>query len=87
MVTCYYNGNLIEYINNKWYYEDGTRAINLRPCPKCKNLPTKDGHDACIANLPGVNNACCGHGVEKGYIQFENGLTIRGKFNVEQKKY
>jgi hypothetical protein len=33
-----------------------------RPCSGCGQLPTAAGHDACIADLPGVRNACCGHG-------------------------
>lgn len=27
-------------------------------------MPTPDGHDACLGELPGVKYACCGHGVE-----------------------
>lgn len=34
------------------------------------------GHDPCIANLPGVAYACCGHGAEPGYIHFYNGRVI-----------
>jgi hypothetical protein len=48
------------------------------PCPKCGKLPTKEGHDACLGTLPGVIDACCGHGVREAYIIFENGVTIRG---------
>ena len=33
--------------------------------------------DPCIAGLPGVTYACCGHGEESGgYILFENGLHV-----------
>jgi hypothetical protein len=46
-------------------------------CRKCDKPRTGDGHDPCIANLPGVQNACCGHGREQGYIMFDNGLIIR----------
>lgn len=54
-------------------------------CPKCKKLRTVDGHDPCIANLPGVRYACCGHGRTEGYIFFETGLTMRMKLlRVEQ---
>lgn len=52
-------------------------------CPKCKKMPTKDAHDPCIKNLPGVKFACCGHGVSEGYIWFENGVIVRGKFEIE----
>ena len=51
-------------------------------CPRCGNGPTPEGHDHCLKTLPGIRNACCGHGVEVGYIQFENGVTIRGRFTV-----
>jgi hypothetical protein len=51
-------------------------------CPKCKRKPTRDGHDPCIANLPGVAFACCGHGVESHnvklpYIKYNNGKVVR----------
>jgi hypothetical protein len=46
-------------------------------CVKCGKPRTKEGHDPCIANLPGVKYACCGHGREDGYICFENGGLIR----------
>jgi hypothetical protein len=52
-----------------------------RACPRCGEFPTSEGHDPCIANLPGVSNACCGHGVEPGYVQLNNGRTIRGQFD------
>ena len=64
-----------------WRFEDtGEESIyesRQRKCPRCKRFRTKHGHDPCIANLPGVRNACCGHGVARGYIQFENGTAIR----------
>jgi hypothetical protein len=51
---------------------------HMKPCVKCGKLPTKEGHDACLGTLPGVIDACCGHGVKEAYIIFENGVTIRG---------
>lgn len=55
------------------------------PCPKCGELPTPEGHDPCIKNLPGVVFACCGHGVDRGYVYFADGAVIRGDFSVERK--
>lgn len=52
-----------------------------RRCGFCGEQATPDGHDPCIANLPGVTNACCGHGIDEGYVQFENGVVIRGWFD------
>lgn len=79
--TSYNNGNKIFWHDStyQWYYEDKQSIKKLRKCPKCNKLPDKNGNDACLGNLTGVKNACCGHGVEDGYIQFLNGTTIRFK--------
>lgn len=78
MPETYKNGNVVFSKEGKWYYrDDGTEADYYKPCPNCGKMPTKEGHDACIANLPGVQNACCGHGRERGYIQFTDGRVIR----------
>jgi hypothetical protein len=56
-----------------------------RPCPKCGQVRLENGHDPCIAELPGVLNACCGHGAKAkaGYVMFGNGVVLRGNFDVE----
>ena len=62
-----------------WRYCDTRQLVEdspPRPCPKCKKLPTAEGHDPCIADLPGVANACCGHGVDKPHVQFESLDTL-----------
>ena len=33
-----------------------------------RKKPTPEGHDACIGHIDGAVSACCGHGMEKGYI-------------------
>jgi hypothetical protein len=68
-------------------YSDGEKADmrDIRPCPNCGMKRTKEGHDPCIGELPGVKNACCGHGTELGYVAFENGVTIRGFFTRIEK--
>ncbi len=43
---------------------------NPRPCPQCGEMPSPEGHDACIASIPGANSACCGHGKHLGYINW-----------------
>lgn len=50
-------------------------------CPKCGKKQTPEGHDPCIPNLPGVDFACCGHGIKKGYVKFTNGIILTGEFN------
>lgn len=81
------NGHIIAWNedNKCWYFENGELASESIPCKKCNNPPTKEGHDDCISNLPGVINACCGHGGE-GYIYFSDGTVISGVFNVVRLK-
>jgi len=84
-MMSYLNGNKIKYVSGAWFYEDNSHVNlnSIKPCPKCGKTPTSEGHDACIGNLPGVSYACCGHGNHRGYIQFTNGITIRGNFEIE----
>jgi hypothetical protein len=56
-------------------------------CAKCGHPRTVVGDDPCLDDLPGVVFACCGHGVVPGYVMFENGVTIRGTFEVEDAKF
>jgi hypothetical protein len=82
-VTSFHHGNPITMndTTQEWHYDvtgENIRDVPVPPCPVCKMLPTKDGHDACIANLPGVKFACCGHGVTGyGYISFEDGRSFK----------
>jgi hypothetical protein len=32
-----------------------------------------------MANLPGVDNACCGHGFDTPYATLSSGFCLRGK--------
>jgi len=82
MISAYHFGHLVfwDFYKQEWVYEDGITINDYRQCPKCGKTATNDGHDPCLANLTGVKNACCGHGVQEGYIQFQNGTTIR--FNL-----
>ena len=70
------------YIDNDMKVSD----LPLRPCAKCGQYPNENGDDYCIQNLGRVMNACCGHGLNKGYIQFSNGITIRGYFEIEKSR-
>lgn len=78
--TSYNHGAPIEfdYLNNQWAYLDDKISIlnNPRLCPKCSKMPTEEGYDGCLGKLPGILEACCGHGIRKGYIIFENGKKI-----------
>lgn len=56
-----------------------------RPCNHCGLATTDEGHDGCLGTLPGVMNACCGHGIVRdAYIQFPDSReTIRGNEAIE----
>ena len=71
MIKSYSYGHKIEYINNHWQYVDTKELLDLdnpRSCKRCGRLPTKEGYDNCLGYIKGVIAACCGHGVEEGYI-------------------
>jgi hypothetical protein len=73
-----------------WVYEDTWRRSGfgheVRPCKKCGQLfeGSNIGEaDPCLGDLPGVDNACCGHGVrEQSYIRFTSGVVVKG-FEIE----
>lgn len=71
-------GNVVNLCGNckEWYFEDGkinnSENYSKLICPICNLSPTKEGHDPCIANLPKVAFACCGHGDKKqAYVMFD----------------
>ena len=75
MVLSHYFGRRIEFNEDvhKWIYCDNKQDITTkRECPFCGKYETSEGHDPCIANLPGVKHACCGHGIMKTYIVYED---------------
>jgi hypothetical protein len=65
-------------------------ACNLR----CKKKDVTKNHkgkvtgyaDPCMGIIPGVRYGCCGHGKSEGYLFFENGVIVRGTFNVIEKQ-
>ena len=73
MVTAHSRGWEIYYDGSVWRYCDNDQIDNgTRPCKRCGRAPTKQGYDACLGYIKGAKSACCGHGVEKGYIIREN---------------
>ena len=70
-------------VGNHWEFEDIRMRVDkepMRTCGRClmPSLPGCD-YDPCLGLLPGVLNACCGHGRrEESYIQFGNGLLVQG---------
>lgn len=80
--TSFHRGHAVVWDSstNGWLYADTGESIRdkRRPCAHCESNDVKD-HDVCLGTLPGVANACCGHGDRsRAYIQFTNGVIIRG---------
>lgn len=79
MIPYYDTGNVI-YISrsdlnkNKWNRPRDAkgRFTSLKQnCPYCGKGATEKGHDSCIADIPCVTNACCGHGRVLGYVSIK----------------
>jgi hypothetical protein len=73
-MSYYSRGHLVVTGNNNdpCYADTGESAFGVdRPCPLCHKMPTPEGYDACLGYIPGARSACCGHGVEYGYIVME----------------
>lgn len=88
--TGHLRGHPTYFDGDQWRYEDtGEPTLGnwkTRPCGKCGEHPTPEGHDPCLGTLPGVMNACCGHGDrEEAYITFDDGTVVRG-FMVDPPK-
>ena len=83
MTHSKHRGHPIEFTNSTWIYSDNKQPVSSEPnrsCGNCGKSQTEHGHDGCIGTLPGVMNACCGHGSDdEAYIQYENGKELRGE--------
>jgi len=66
-----------------WLYTGDGLPISQdpsRPCGECGLGITPEGHDGCLGTLPGVLNACCGHGDESdAYIQYSDKTCSSGQ--------
>ena len=70
-ITSHYRGHPIEFRGRAWYFGATSKRMSDDmdiSCALCGKPPTPDGHDACLGHIEGVKHACCGHGVEQGYI-------------------
>ena len=86
MQRSFFRGHSIVWENDQWVYEDTRQPLPatggiVRPCAKCgKETTLGEGEvDPCLGVLPGVDNACCGHGRrEDAFIRFQNGVYVEG---------
>ena len=76
--------------SKEWRFVDNNNIVwkeyDTRPCKKCGRVfkgSNNGDPDPCLGDLPGVDNACCGHGVkEQAYIRFTNGVVVRN-FDID----
>lgn len=84
----YLRGHPLIWVDGRWIYEDDGAEIpanggETRPCIKCGKLFPLTESDPCLGVLPGVNNACCGHGIRSdSYVRFTNGTVLK-EFIIE----
>ena len=73
----------MRHVSDGWRYEDTGQPVAENPepaCGLCGAETTPEGHDGCLGTLPGVVNACCGHGRElEAYVAFEDGRRLAGR--------
>lgn len=82
-MTTMHRGHVLKLVApDTWVYEDTGELVSDNPyraCGYCKRPNTPEGHDPCLGTLPGVMNACCGHGHGVPYVQFPDGSDVRGE--------
>ena len=86
--TSFLRGHPIFFDKDEWFYVDsGLPTIGSdRPCGHCGKENNNEGHDGCLGTLPGVMNACCGHGDkhEGAYIQYSSKDCLYGQDAINE---
>ena len=84
-VIGYHRGHEMRY-TDAWRYADTGLPVAENPerlCGECGEETTPEGHDGCLGTLPGVVNACCGHGrVPEAYVMLTDGTRLAGSVAV-----
>lgn len=82
-MSNYWRGHEIEFVNDQWVYSVNKKPVKENPsiyCGHCGRSPTIEGHDGCLGTIPGIKNACCGHGItDQAYVQFFDDIRISGE--------
>jgi hypothetical protein len=77
-----WRGHEIVEIGDVWVYADTREPVAdnpERPCGLCRLPNRDDGHDACLGEIPGLMNACCGHGeAALAYAQLLDRSVVAG---------
>lgn len=88
----FFRGHKLIWVDGRWIYADNNTEIpenggEIRPCVRCGAIFPLNEVDPCLGVLPGVDNACCGHGIQsQAYVRFTNGKEISNQAK-ENKNY
>lgn len=78
----YLRGHPIRFDGEQWcYINDDSPTVGAaeRPCGHCGRARSPEGHDGCLGTVPGVVNACCGHGEDRrAYVVLASGKRLGG---------
>jgi hypothetical protein len=82
-LTGHHRGNAFHGQAGRWVYDGEGVPVAEDPdraCGHCGLPNGAEGHDACLGTLPGVRNACCGHGCPAdAYVQPLVGGRLAGE--------
>lgn len=73
-VRSTYRGKPTVYNQERQRWECADQTDEPARCSACQ--PTPEGHDPCIANIPGAIAACCGHGAANPTVTFPDCATL-----------
>lgn len=77
-----WRGHKTELVDGVWVFNDNKKPVQDDPnrlCGYCEIEAIPEGHDGCLGTLPGVMNACCGHGEPaEAYVQFSSLHIVSG---------
>ena len=85
-MISHHRGHKIEFVGGVWRFVDTGEVARKgrQECGHCGKYPTIEGHDGCLGTLPGVKNACCGHGqVSNAYVQLWDGNHLGGQDAID----
>lgn len=75
MVATSYNRGHKVYYNEElgeWLYCDDNSSTSVeRPCARCGRMATNEGYDSCVGHIEGATSVCCGHGIKKPIMKWE----------------
>lgn len=92
VATSYIRGHKVFFNENenKWLFCDEQSNNNfVEVCPRCCQPHLPNDCDYCLRPLQKCDyivSACCGHGVEQGYIQLADGRIFKEEKVIDDER-